>query len=187
MKTAIGAILAIRAKRILAGSAAIVGVACSQGSASETSADGGLVNCPPIEYISSGVCTSLPINGLPDAAAWMNDPGPDESEGAAANDARSEAAPDASVVDGSSGGDADAVDSSSLPSGSDLDALDLDVQCETGTAVPVCVEYFAAILACTGQDFLSAACEEGLVETPDADVASIEALCEGNLQALGCM
>lgn len=188
MKTAIKAILAPHPKRLALAGCVVLG-ACSQAASSESPGDGGLVNCAPLEYISDGVCTSLVINGLPDAAGWMNDPGPDgESDGR-------EAMLDASILDGFSGGDADAVDSSgasgsdldsSAASGPDLDALDVDVQCEGGTPVPVCVEYFAAVSACTGQNMLFAACQEGLLETPDADVASIEALCEGNLQRLGC-
>ena len=54
--------------------------------------------------------------------------------------------------------------------------------CEAGQPVAVCVQFFALMLACTGQGSLYDACQASLIPTSAADLQQIEALCSANLQ-----
>ncbi|HXX70189.1 MAG TPA: hypothetical protein VEK07_23620 [Polyangiaceae bacterium] len=129
-------------------------------------------------YIAGGQCEPLVING-PEAAAVLEDMGPTD----AGVDGPASPA-DATVIDGSTDNDSDVVDSSLTSIGIDLDALNLDVQCADGTPVPICVEYYAYLSVCFARSETDLACQPSLLDTPDADLASIESLCESNLQRL---
>jgi hypothetical protein len=78
----------------------------------------------------------------------------------------------------SSAPDAGADDSSDLPDGLPT------VVCDAGEPVAQCVEYFALLSTCTGEDFLDGACQPGLIPTGAESLQQIELFCEGNLQRL---
>ena len=73
--------------------------------------------------------------------------------------------------------DAGAADSGDLPDGLPT------VVCDAGEPVAQCVEYFALLSTCTGEDFLDGACQPGLIPTGAESLQQIELFCEGNPDA----
>ncbi len=79
-------------------------------------------------------------------------------------------------------------DASGNDDATDVDVVGADapsVTCEGGSAVPVCVEYYAFLVQCFNRpDLLGLACQPSLLATSDADVSGIVALCTDNLMRI---
>lgn len=75
-----------------------------------------------------------------------------------------------------------------IDSGRDEVAQEADagvvVTCDSGTPVPVCVQYYAVLSACLGMDLTSEACQASLIPSSQAELQQIEYLCSVNLQRI---
>jgi hypothetical protein len=146
-------------------------------------------------FIVVGCGGRLAANGHPETdAPSTHDAGnlaPSNEGGAARDAAAVSTTPDASTDTGASldapadaAMDTAALDAA-LPDGpTDLPDGLPTVVCDAGQPVAECVQYFALLSACSGEDYLSEACQPSFIPTSPASLQQIEQVCTTNLQRL---